>query len=349
MDIEYTQRIKKIEAELERWLPAGSQSYSGLAIEIFQNAGKNAGTDDIDALLAPGRDMVSRGGKRWRPLLMTLVCESLGGADAALPFSPLVEFCHNASLIHDDIEDNSEQRRGKPAVHIIHGVDSAINCGSFLYFLSLSCLDSMENGETKSRIYSLWADCMRSLHFGQAIDIRWHRETSLVPSPDDYYFMSGLKTGGLSRLAAGIGAYAAGASPQTARQLEDAALKLGVGFQILDDVKNLTTGNPGKMRGDDLVEGKKSFPILLYLQKYPYKNRKVFNYYHQAKMNGISVPEVEELIQALGESGVLAEAEEKGRSLAGESRAVFLSAESAGADGNVKDLLGGLIDKIISG
>ncbi|MDR0502928.1 MAG: polyprenyl synthetase family protein [Treponema sp.] len=348
MNIEYTQRIEKIEAELKRWLPeasANSQILRGWAQTVFPNAGKEISADEMEALLAPGRDILSRGGKRWRPLLMTLVCESLGGAGAALPFSPLVEFCHNASLIHDDIEDNSDQRRGKPSIHVIYGVDSAINCGSFLYFLSLSCIDNLENGEKKNRIYSLWADCMRSLHFGQAIDIRWHREISLVPSPDDYYFMSEMKTGSLSRFAAGIGAYAADASPETAREFGNAAEKLGIGFQILDDVKNLTTGNPGKKRGDDIIEGKKSYPVLLYLQKYPEKSRKVFYCFHQAKMNGISAPEAEDLIHALSETGVLAEAEEKGRSLTNEAREVFTS--SGSVDKNAAGLLGGLIDMII--
>jgi len=112
-------------------------------------------------------------------------------------------------LIHDDIEDDSEERRGKPAIHKIYGVDTAINSGSFLYFLALSCIESYK-GENKTLIYKLWAEYMRGLHLGQAIDISWHRKISFIPTIDEYFVMCGLKTGSLARLAAEAGAYAAG-------------------------------------------------------------------------------------------------------------------------------------------
>ena len=119
MNPEYTQRLNKIEVELEHWLPAGlNGNEKSLAEKIFQGAGKKAGEESIRFLLEPPKELLYRGGKRWRPLLMTLICESLGGGDAALPLSPLVEFSHNASLIHDDIEDVSDERRGKPAIQI---------------------------------------------------------------------------------------------------------------------------------------------------------------------------------------------------------------------------------------
>lgn len=287
---------------------------------------------------------------------MTLVCESLGGGDAAIPLTPLVEFSHNASLIHDDIEDNSEQRRGKPAIHTIYGVDTAINSGAFLYFLSLTCIESAAAkasgaAENKECLYRLWAEHMRRLHFGQAMDINWHRNIKLVPTLEEYYIMCGLKTGSLARLAAETGAYAAKASPEAARQLGEAAEKLGIGFQILDDVKNLTTGIPGKKRGDDIIEGKKSLPILLYLHKFPAKREKVFYCFYEAKTEGFAVPEVEELIEIMTISGVIAEAEEKGRMLIEDARKIFSAPEqfAANADGAVNAsgaLLAGLIDLI---
>jgi len=144
MDNEYNVQIKKIEAELEKWLPGfnlsgmpafqSTSSGSVWAQEVFPNDVTKIDDESLRVLIAPVKDMLSRGGKRWRPLLMTLVCESLGGGDAALPLAPLVELSHNATLIHDDIEDDSEERRGKPAIHKIYGVDTAINSGSFLFF-----------------------------------------------------------------------------------------------------------------------------------------------------------------------------------------------------------------------
>jgi len=374
MDEQYTLRLKNIEAVIDRWLPgkteketeATSKADSFWQQEVFP------GLADIDptllrALTAPGRDLISRGGKRWRPLLMVLVCEALGGGDAALPLVPLVEFSHNATLIHDDIEDNSEERRGKPAVHVIHGVDAAINTGSFLYFLALACIDSWAAGleskeglsETdaelaKAKVYGLWAGFMRKLHLGQATDIHWHRNVDLVPPVKDYYRMCGLKTGCLARFAAELGVLttdiAAKATGNTslllAGMMGGAAEKLGVGFQILDDVKNVSgDGIAGKNRGDDIVEGKKSLPILLFLHRWPEKKEMVHRCFREARASGVFAPEVDELIQALASSGVLAEAESCAKTFINDAREIFtITRPSIPWATESRKLLAGLID-----
>jgi octaprenyl-diphosphate synthase len=336
MKEDYKEQLKKIEIELERWLPGyntsgvasveATSAGSTWAQRQFPEAVKRISDESMRVLLTPAKDILSRGGKRWRPLLMTLICECLGGGDASLPLTPIVEFSHNAALIHDDIEDESDERRGKPAIHKIYGVDTAINSGSFLYFLALSCIEYY-NGNNRALIYKLWAEYIRGMHLGQAIDISWHRKVSFIPSIDEYFVMCALKTGSLSRMAAEIGAYSAGASDETARNMGDAAEKLGVGFQILDDVKNLTTGVDGKVRGDDIVEGKKSLPVLMYLTRYPDKREMVYYCFHSAKINGAAVPEVSELIQQLIDTGILAEAEADGRALIEDARSVFSSSD----------------------
>jgi octaprenyl-diphosphate synthase len=357
MDSEYSIQIKKIEAELEKWLPGfhdtgmtafqATSANSAWAREVFPEDVKKINDESLRVLITPVKDMLSRGGKRWRPLLMTLVCESFGGGDASLPLTPLIELSHNATLIHDDIEDDSEERRGRPAVHKIYGVDTAINSGSFLYFLALSCIEAY-NGENKTQIYKLWAEYMRGLHLGQAMDISWHKKISFIPTIDEYFVMCGLKTGSLARLAAEAGAYTAGASANTAVKFGDAAEKLGIAFQILDDVKNLTTGVPGKLRGDDVVEGKKSLPVLLYLTRYPEKREIVYYSFHAAKINGTATPEVEELINTLHAAGVLSEAEEKAHSMLFDVRETFSSIEVDKFPINERSrlLLNGLIEAI---
>jgi octaprenyl-diphosphate synthase len=346
MDQEYTQRIEKIETELKKWLPETTDSV--WAEKIFSGIGGKISADSIQFLTAPLNDIISRGGKRWRPLLMTLVCETLGGGDSAVQLSPLLEFCHNASLIHDDIEDESDERRGKPVIHKIYGIDTAVNSGSFFYFLSSCCIDSC-NLKNKELLYRLWTDCIRKLHLGQAMDIFWHRGISVVPDIDEYYSMCSMKTGSLARFAAELGAYAADASHETARIFGEAADIMGIGFQILDDVKNLTTGIPGKKRGDDVVEGKKSLPLLLYLHKYPEKRDRIFYYFHVAKTEGAKAPEVEEFIETLTSSGIITEAEEKGLSLLKQARDIFNSHEFSGCtiNKNGRELLDGFI-KLIS-
>jgi octaprenyl-diphosphate synthase len=344
MDNEYTQRLEKIEAELNRWL---------LSPALWLENEKVINSLSLDALFTPLKDILSRGGKRWRPLLMMLVCETLGGGDSALPLVPLVEFCHNASLIHDDIEDDSDQRRGKPAIHEIYGIDTAVNCGAFFYFLSAACIESWQE-KNKEAVYKLWTSYMRKLHLGQAMDINWHREITLIPGIEEYYTMCGMKTGCLASFAAELGAYCAGAGShagaydEAARLAGLAAEKLGIGFQILDDVKNLTTGVPGKRRGDDVVEGKKSLPVILFMNKFPEKRERIFYFFHQAKTYGASVPEVGEFIETLEQAGIFKEAEEKGQSLIKEARDIFNSAQYAGigASSEGRRLLDGLIGLI---
>jgi len=373
MDAQYSLRLKNIEAEIDRWMPGKAEIESAAKADSFWRKAVFPGLAGLDAALlqslaAPGRDLLSRGGKRWRPLLMALACEAFGGGDAALPLAPLVEFSHNATLIHDDIEDCSEERRGKPAVHLVYGVDAAINAGSFLYFLAPACIDSWAAGLgsregltgadaeiAKAKVYGLWAGFMRKLHLGQAMDIHWHRNIDAVPSLDEYYGMCKLKTGCLARFAAELGVTAAGVATGAAGnagaifagRMGEAAEKLGVGFQIIDDVKNVSAGIPGKARGDDIVEGKKSLPILLFLHRWPEKKELVFRCFREARSAGVCAPEVGELLQGLASSGVLAEAEERAKAFIAEAREVFAtSSPPIPQAAESRDLLAGLIDSI---
>ncbi|MDR1239210.1 MAG: polyprenyl synthetase family protein [Treponema sp.] len=353
MDQEYTRRIEKIEAVLDRWLP--TRPGTAWAEQVFPGLEGPIREELLAALINPGRDLLSRGGKRWRPLLMTLVCESLGGGDAALPLTPLVEFCHNASLIHDDIEDNSDERRGRPAAHILFGVDTAINGGCFLYFLPLSCIDAWGTAvpaEQKARIYACWGEYIRKLHLGQAMDIHWHRNFGSLPGLDEYLVMCRFKTGCLARLAAVLGAATAGPGFEAeGERLGKAAENFGVGFQILDDVKNLTSGIPGKKRGDDVVEGKKSLPVLLYLYRQPERRDFTARCFAAARAGGAGAPEVEALIGELEAAGTLEEAAEQGRALIKEAGEEFAAPPAVrpapgdpGAAGEARKLLAGLAE-----
>jgi len=322
MDREYTEIKNKIEKTLDFWLP--EEPDAQWAERVFGGIKKGSDTEIFKFMINPIRELVYRGGKRWRPILMTLVCDTLGGGDSAIPLSPIVEFSHTASLIHDDIEDESDERRGQPAIHKIFGVDVAINAGSFLYFLASACIETC-GLKNKEIIYRSWMESLRRLHLGQTMDIMWHRDITLVPKVDDYFLMSSLKTGSLARLSTVLGVHSTGAPIEAIHILGDMADKIGIGFQILDDVKNLTTGVYGKQRGDDVVEGKKSLPVILYLNRYPEKREQIFYFFYAAKTNGIYAPEVEELIDVLSPTGVFEEAEEKGRALLFEARDIIRS------------------------
>jgi octaprenyl-diphosphate synthase len=246
--------------------------------------------------------------------------------DDTYKITPLVEFVHTASLIHDDIEDSSDTRRGKPAAYITCGLDTALNAASWLYFEAPVCIDSIPvpPGD-KEKLYKLYAGELRRLHLGQAMDIYWHRRPELFPEISGYTAMVRAKTGTLASLSAQAGILAGGGTDGEAEQAGLIAAEIGEAFQVLDDVQNLTTGNPGKKRGDDIVEGKKSLPVLLHVKSHPDEKQLIASYFSQARKEGIDSPAVEQCIALLTRSGAVEEAflygkklaEEKSRSLAG--------------------------------
>ncbi|MDR1788653.1 MAG: polyprenyl synthetase family protein [Treponema sp.] len=323
MPSEYAAVLEKIEAALDEWLPEAPAA--AWRARVFTGTGEGGDEAALRALTVPCRDLVKRGGKRWRPLLMALVGSALGGdkgLDRAVQLSPLVEFPHNASLIHDDIEDDSRERRGRPAVHLLYGADLALNSGSFLYFLPLACLAQVPGSpEWRALLYAAWASHLRSLHLGQAADISWHRDFNSMPSSEAYERMCRLKTGCLARLGAVLGVLAGHPAPESreaealAGRLGSAAETLGLGFQILDDVKNLREGVPGKQRGDDVAEGKKSLPVILFLQGARDRAAQVIRCFTAARAAGVSAPEVNELIAAMEGAGAVEEAARRGKAL----------------------------------
>ena len=313
MNVEYKKRLEKIEEALNAALPARPDDAWLRA--TFGALPSGADAEAACALIEPCRALLLRGGKRWRPLLLVLSCELAGSsAEAAYPLTPAVEFSHTASLIHDDIEDAADERRGAPCVHITYGVDAAINAASWLYFNAQSCIAKYEAAPgLKARLFAALNRELRRLHLGQAMDIAWHRDAAFVPSRSQYEAMIRLKTGTLASLAAEIGCTAGGADEEEAAALKQIAADAGAAFQILDDVKNLTSGIPGKRRGDDIVEGKKSLPVVIHARN---GGKSLAALFEEARAGGISSPAVEEAIAALEGSGAIRAAEEYGRGLA---------------------------------
>lgn len=305
----WAERVSLIEQQLEQLLPTSTTRHW---IETVGGSGLDALTpSQADIFNAPAKALVSRGGKRWRPVLMLLSSELAGNKKAALPLTPVVELPHNGSLIIDDIEDSSDLRRGNPAAHIEFGADIAINAGNLIYFLPTVLIENSNLAiEIKAKLYEIYSRCMRRLHFGQGMDIQWHREATLIPEVKSYLTMCRLKTGSLSRMAAEMGHCAAGGNQQKGDQLAAIAEDIGVGFQIADDITNLRAGNPGKKRGDDIVEMKKSLPVILFAENN--NPEKLIILMKQASQLGIDAGNsaVEEAIALLKTSGAIQKAAE---------------------------------------
>jgi octaprenyl-diphosphate synthase len=291
-------------------------------------------------LVSPVKTLMAAGGKRWRPLFMVLCAELAHArraeesfaeniefpAQSVYQLSPLVEFAHTASLVHDDIEDSSQMRRGQPAAHLTWGVDTALNAASWLYFKALECVENAPlDCQVKNALYALYARQLQKMHLGQAMDIMWHNNKAFFPTVDQYMAMTKRKTGALAELAARAGMLAAsGLLPGAAVDcVGKAAEDLGAAFQILDDAANLSTGNPGKARGDDVVEGKKSFIIVAHIETRPQDAPLIASCFEQAAREGITSQAVSRIIELTSESSALCRAQTHAKNLLRSSCARF--------------------------
>ncbi|HET7838610.1 MAG TPA: polyprenyl synthetase family protein [Rectinemataceae bacterium] len=308
MSSEYTEILGLIEREVLAVLP--EEPDDSWFDRFFGALPASPRADIRRALNAPALELVRRGGKRWRPLLLVLSARALGREDGALSISPVVEIAHNGTLIVDDIEDGSDTRRGGPAIHLLHGIDASVNAGNLLYFLPLVLFDELRTSPaTRLALHARYALHMRRLHLGQAMDITWHRDHGSLPDRDSYLAMCALKTGVLARAAAELGALAALAPEAMVSGLGSAFERVGVAFQILDDVANLRTGNPGKKRGDDIVEGKKSLPVILACEREAGLAPHLALLFDAARAGGPEAPAVEEAIGLIAGEGAVDAAE----------------------------------------
>lgn len=216
-------------------------------------------------------DYPLRGGKGLRPALAIAMCRALGGSlDAIVPTAAILELYHNAFLIHDDVEDESTSRRGRPTLHLDHGVPIAVNVGDAMLCLTLPTL--IQNTERLGlgpalRILDVVADMTRHSVDGQATELRWIRDNSWSLSDDDYLDMVVEKTGWYSFISPlQIGAIAAGVDQDRVDALVQFGANVAISFQITDDVLNLDGAldgyGYGKEYAGDLWEGKRTLPLL---------------------------------------------------------------------------------------
>lgn len=214
-------------------------------------------------------DYPLREGKALRPTLAIALCRALGGyLEAVLPTAATLELYHNAFLIHDDIEDDSLMRRGRPTLHLDHGVPIAVNVGDAMLVLSLGpLLDNIEVvglGPALKILDAVAHMCRESVE-GQAMELEWVKENRWDVSDDDYRSMVVKKTGWYSFITPlQVGALVAGAPPDRVRELEGFGRNLSIAFQITDDLLNLRTDVAayGKEVGGDLWEGKRTLMLL---------------------------------------------------------------------------------------
>jgi geranylgeranyl pyrophosphate synthase len=215
------------------------------------------------ALLEPARSMLARAGKRFRGHLVELSWRLAGGTHPCPPALPgVIEVIHAGSLIVDDIEDGSPERRGAPTVHRIFGTSLALNAGNWLYFQALELLRELElPAEVELDLHRRLGRMLVQGHAGQALDLDT-RITRLSQEAVGQHVatMSRLKTGSFMGLAAAVGAVAAQAPRPLADAVEDFGLALGAGLQMLDDLGNLVGRKDESKRWEDLIHARATWP-----------------------------------------------------------------------------------------
>lgn len=209
-------------------------------------------------------------GKRIRPFLVLLTCSAAGGDwKRALPAAVSVELIHNFSLLHDDIEDRSALRRGRPTVWKLWGIPQAINTGDAMFslaHLSMLDLEKTSSHEACLNASKIIQNACLALTKGQFLDISY--EDKEIISIEDYWLMIGGKTAALISTCTELGAILSGTKQEVIENYRTFGNNLGLAFQVLDDLLGIWGDSLqiGKSNKSDLVTRKKTLPILYGLQ-----------------------------------------------------------------------------------
>lgn len=215
-----------------------------------------------DSLYIPVAGVLKSRGKRLRPLLTLFTAEAFGSpVDDAMPAAAAVEAFHCFTLVHDDIMDQSETRRGRPAVHAEWGIPAGILTGDFLLGLSYQLLARLPDHALVPSL-NAFSDMVIRLCEGQALDAEFESSTDV--GVGDYLDMISRKTGALLVTSLHLGGIVGRASADQMDTLGHVGYHLGLAFQIQDDLLDLTADprDWGKPIGTDLVSGKRAFLLL---------------------------------------------------------------------------------------
>ena len=224
---------------------------------------------DMDRYLySPLLKFSRNGGKRHRPLICFAACMAVGGdPQRAISSAAAIEHFHTAALIHDDIADEAELRRGEPCLYLTEGVGPAINMGDLgLQLVNGTVVkDPLLEDSVKVRVLTELIDMTRRTIEGQALDIGWARDGRYDITPEDYLIMATCKTAHYSgAVPLAIGAIVGGGTETQIEGLRNYGLDTGLAFQIQDDLLNLIGKTESTKKGfrDDITEGKRTLVVV---------------------------------------------------------------------------------------
>ena len=214
---------------------------------------------DVALVRQVAQYLVSAGGKRLRPALLLLACGALGyRGEARFIAAAVIEFIHTATLLHDDVVDESELRRGAPTANAAFGNAAAVLVGDFLYSRSFQMMVELDD----MRVMQVLADATNVIAAGEVMQLMGSHD----PQVDEARYLEVIrrKTAKLFEAAARIGAVLARSAPEMEERLARYGAHVGTAFQLIDDVLDYSGDEAaiGKQLGDDLAEGKPTLPLI---------------------------------------------------------------------------------------
>jgi geranylgeranyl diphosphate synthase type II len=331
----------------------GAHTAAAVAEHLAEHLGDEGPTRWLDDLV---REYPGRGGKGIRPGLCLATCVAFGGRlDEALPSAVALELLHNAFLVHDDIEDASLLRRGRPTLHEGHGVPLALNAGDALFVLAGAALTSNRRvlgGRMAAAVAEEFMTMARHTVSGQATELGWRRDGVVDLTPEDYLDLIMRKTCWYTtvhplRVGALIGAWG--------RADLDALVRfgayLGAAFQIQDDLLNLEGDEAryGKEHEGDLYEGKRTLMLIHLLSVASPAVRADVVGFLARRRDERTAADVAAVAALLREHGSLAFARSFGQGIADAATEAFEVAFASVPDSEerrfVHDLIGWMLDR----
>jgi len=288
------------------------ESYAGEVSRLVRRAMLDAIPDGEPHrwLYRVARVYPSRAGKALRPALCVATSRAFGGSDSQIvPVAVAIELLHNAFLVHDDIVDGSERRRGRPTLQSEFGVGLALNAGDALAVLSNGVLRrhaARIDGALAERLLQEFdAMALRTLE-GQATELGWRQDGVQELDPEDYLDLIMHKTCWYTTVhPLRVGALVGSAGSADLRPLARFGFFLGAAFQIQDDLLNLlgTEGEYGKEIDGDLYEGKRTLPLIHLLRNARGQDRETVQRYlrlERGQRTARTVGEIRELLDVYG-------------------------------------------------
>lgn len=258
------------------------------------------------SLYEPSAYLLASGGKRLRPLLVLLSAKAVGAKFSnAYNAAIAVELLHNFTLVHDDIMDNADKRRGRSTLHKKYDLNTAILAGDSLLSVAYEYLLKDCNGNAKNILASFTKGLIEVCE-GQSLDKEFELRNHV--SINEYLEMIRKKTAVMSEMCCSIGAQIGGGSKTEIKALETYGRNIGIAFQIQDDLLDITADEAefGKVVGGDLIEGKKTFLFVKAFEKAKGEDKKAL--FEMILNKGIKKHQVDQYKAIYAKLGILEEA-----------------------------------------